>query len=178
METGMGYPIKFWYFATFYSFLPGIDKTRTRFRITSFLQGVFDLFVLYVIFQIGLTGTNVSGMLVINNIDVSSFLGWGLIIFGLYITPLMLFSGVMLIFTGLFEREARHAKLEYTGTRSEIAVVIDNWFHSNNKREENEFLKLFSEKDREIMENEHISHWRYKENRSGVGGIVKFYYFK
>ena len=69
MNFNSGYPEFMWLLCSFITMLG--NKSRNLFRLACVLQGVFNLGLLYIIFQTGLSLVNADSIVIINGFDIS-----------------------------------------------------------------------------------------------------------
>lgn len=170
METHMGYPEFMWHLCSFISVLG--DRSRNLFKLACVLQGVFNIGFLYVIFQTGFSLVNAGSIIIINGFDISAFLAVAIILFGLYMTPLMGSSGIIILLTGIFSREAPNIKLYYTVPDEEIKELLHDFYYG--AKNKSKLLDLFTEEERKTIRKNKVTGAGYYEDKKGK--YLKIYY--
>jgi hypothetical protein len=173
METEMGYPMSLWIFASWMSFIPGCDGKRS-FRIMCILQGLFDFAIIYFSIQFGLGLLSATSFLIINGLDISPVIGWIILLFGIYLIPLMLYSGFVMLFTGVAENGDPNKFRIYYSSEEERDKMLKQYFNVYTKKEKKIFLDSLNDEQREILTRFIITHanrGKYKK-----GAYADYYY--
>jgi hypothetical protein len=125
-----------------------------------------------VVFQTGLSLVNASSIVIINGFDISFIFAIIIIFFGLYITPLMGYAGIVIPLVGIFDREGASIKLYYDMSEEDIhALINDFYYESKNK---SKLLDLLTEEEKEIIRKNKVNSIRHEENKKGK--YLKLFY--
>lgn len=170
MNTNIGYPSFIWTIASFISVLG--DRGDKSFRLACILQGLFNLGFLYFVFQIGIGLINTDSIVIINGIDISIVFAIIIILFGLYLSPLMLYSGIVIPLIMIFSKGTPYIKLYYMVSKEEISTLIDDFYYDS--KNQSKLLDFLTEEEREIIKKNKVNHIRYEEDRKGK--YLKIFY--
>lgn len=170
MRFNSGYPEFMWYLCSFITMLG--DRNRNLFKLACVLQGVFNLGILYVIFQTGISLVNAESIVIINGFDISAIFAVIIILFGLYITPLMGYAGIVIPLVGIFSKEAPNIKLYYTVSEEELNELVRDYYYG--AKFKSKLLDLMPEEDKRTMIMNKVTHARSDEDKDGK--YIKFYY--
>ena len=163
MNNSIGYPSFIWTMASFISVLG--DRGDKSFRLACILQGLFNLGFLYFVFQIGISLMGTSSIMIINGFDISPIFAIIVILFGLYLSPLMLYSGIVIPLIMIFSRGAPYVNLYYTVSEEEISALINDFFYES--KNQSKLLDLLIEEERETIKKNKVSVIRRKEDKKG-----------
>lgn len=170
MNFNSGYPEFMWTLCSFITMLG--NKSRNLFRLACVLQGVFNLGLLYIIFQTGLSLVNADSIVIINGFDISAIFAVVIILFGLYMTPLFGYAGIVMPIIGLFDKEAPSIKLYYDMPEEDIqALIYDFYYEAKNK---SKLLDLLTEEEKEIIRKNKVNGIRHEEDKKGK--YLKLFY--
>jgi predicted secreted protein len=148
------------------------DRGRNTFRVACVIQGLFNLAVLYFVFQIGIGLLNTSSLVIISGFDISFVVAIVVIVFGIYITPLMLYSGIVIPLVGLFQKNAPSIKLYHTMSNEEMHALVHDFYYG--AKFKSKLLDLMSEEDKTAMIVNKVTHSSSGEDKDGK--YAEFFY--
>lgn len=162
METSMGYPHFMW---TLISFISVLGDSKKLFRLGCVLQGLFNLGFLYFVFQIGISLMGVDSIVIINGFDISFIFAIIVILFGIYISPLMLYSGIVMPALVIFSKGAPSIKLYYTVSEEKINALLQDFYYE--AKNQSKLLDLLTEEERKTIRENKVTHTIDGEDKKG-----------
>lgn len=162
METSMGYPHFIW---TLTSFITVLGDNKKLFRLGCILQGLFNLGFLYFVFQIGISLIGADSIVIINGFDISPIFAIVIILFGIYISPLMLYTGIVMPALVIFSKGSPSIKLYYTVSEEEINALLHDFYHG--AKNQSKLLDFLTEEERETIRENIVTHTRDGEDKKG-----------